>query len=87
MPRSSTPQCMCCAADDWGIAAPGKCYSWAVQLLELMRRISLVQPACSWGTWCSGITSAPHAEGPGLKSQCVHFILGVKRGAFEMNDR
>ena len=24
------------------------------------------------GTWCSGITSAPHAEGPGFKSQCVH---------------
>ena len=24
------------------------------------------------GTWCSGITSASHAEGPGLKSQCVH---------------
>ena len=23
------------------------------------------------GTWCSGITSASHAEGPGLKSQCV----------------
>ena len=22
------------------------------------------------GTWCSGITSAPHAEGPGFKSQC-----------------
>ena len=26
----------------------------------------------SWGTWCSGITSASHAEGPGFKSQCVH---------------
>ena len=24
------------------------------------------------GTWCSGITSAPHAEGPGLNPQCVH---------------
>ena len=24
------------------------------------------------GTWCSGITSASHAEGPGFKSQCVH---------------
>ena len=23
------------------------------------------------GTWCSGITSASHAEGPGFKSQCV----------------
>ena len=27
------------------------------------------------GTWCSGITSASHAEGPGFKSQCVHFHL------------
>ena len=26
----------------------------------------------TWGTWCSGITSASHAEGPGLKTQCVH---------------
>ena len=26
----------------------------------------------SWGTWCSGITSASHAEGPGFKAQCVH---------------
>ena len=26
----------------------------------------------TWGTWCSGITSAPHVEGPGFKSQCVH---------------
>ena len=28
----------------------------------------------SKGTWCSGITSASHAEGPGFKSQCVHFF-------------
>ena len=33
---------------------------------------------CPWGTWCSGITSAPHAEGPGFKSQCVH----LKGGAY-----
>ena len=24
------------------------------------------------GTWCSGITSALHAEGPGFNPQCVH---------------
>ena len=30
------------------------------------------------GTWCSGITSAPHAEGPGLKSQCVHLFEANK---------
>ena len=28
--------------------------------------------AIPMGTWCSGITSASHAEGPGFKSQCVH---------------
>ena len=28
--------------------------------------------AQSLGTWCSGITSASHAEGLGFKSQCVH---------------
>ena len=27
----------------------------------------------AWGIWCSGITSASHAEGPGLNPQCVHF--------------
>ena len=26
----------------------------------------------SRGTWCSGITSASHAEGPGFNPQCVH---------------
>ena len=26
------------------------------------------------GAWCSGITSASHAEGPGFKSQCAHFV-------------
>ena len=38
-------------------------------------RSAFIQSRCtmhSWGTWCSGITSAPHVEGPGLKSQCVH---------------
>ena len=29
------------------------------------------------GTWCSGITSAPHAEGPGFKSRCVQITRGV----------
>ena len=34
----------------------------------------LCQDKQSSGTWCSGITSASHAEGPGFKSQCVHFL-------------
>ena len=29
----------------------------------------------SRGTWCSGITSASHAEGPGFKSQCLHGLF------------
>ena len=42
-----------------------------------MRGIHMPCCVCSLvsalGQWCSGITSAPHAEGPGLKSQCVHW--------------
>ena len=41
---------------------------WKQQRLRLIPG-SRLHP---WGTWCSGITSAPHAEGPGFKSQCVH---------------
>ena len=26
------------------------------------------------GTWCSGITSALHAEGPGFNPKCVHLF-------------
>ena len=26
------------------------------------------------GTWCSGITSASHAAGPGFNPQCVHLM-------------
>ena len=29
----------------------------------------------SKGTWCCGIASASHAEGPGFKSQCVHGLF------------
>ena len=32
----------------------------------------LLVPLLLKGTWCSGITSTSHAEGPGFKSQCVH---------------
>jgi hypothetical protein len=31
-----------------------------------------------WGTWCSGITSASHAEGPWFKSQCVHVLESLR---------
>ena len=43
---------------------------------SLLRYSELMQLGLK-GTWCSGITSAPHAEGPGFKFQCVH--------AYQMN--
>ena len=33
------------------------------------------------GTWCSGITSAPHAEGPGCNPQSVHACRELFIGA------
>jgi hypothetical protein len=30
------------------------------------------------GTWCSGITPAQHAGGPGFNPQCVHGLSGSK---------
>ena len=44
------------------------------QEVNLMRCVPLLLK----GTWCSGITSASHAEGPGFKSQCVH-ILSMRK--------
>ena len=32
------------------------------------------------GTWCSGFTSALHAEGPGFNPQCVHFAARARGG-------
>ena len=32
---------------------------------------------CFMGTWCSGITSALHAEGPGFNPQCVQTFLAT----------
>ena len=36
------------------------------------RLVRISAKARQAGTWCSGITSAPHAEGPGFNPQCVH---------------
>jgi hypothetical protein len=33
------------------------------------------------GTWCNGMTSASHAEGPGLESQWVHFVIHMPRSS------
>ena len=32
------------------------------------------------GTWCSGITPALHAEGPGFNPQSVHFAARARDG-------
>ena len=42
-----------------------------------IHRLSMLLPM-QMGTWCSGITSASHAEGPGFKSQCVHFAVVLR---------
>ena len=34
--------------------------------------------SCLSGTWCSGITSASHAEGPGFNPQCVHLATAPR---------
>ena len=41
--------------------------------MRAQKNIHEIEPAAeAMGTWCSGITSAPHAEGPGFNPQCVH---------------
>ena len=47
---------------------------WASQPETTWHVFVWVTPWEQWrrGTWCSGITSASHAEGPGLNPQCVH---------------
>ena len=52
------------------------CANRSTANIKIDRSPSAISNACpcnlSSGAWCSGITSAPHAEGPGFKSQCVH---------------
>jgi hypothetical protein len=45
----------------------------ALWLARHQRGMSVKLRDIAKGTWCSGITSASHAEGPGFKSQCVQF--------------
>ena len=40
---------------------------------------SISAPLQPLGTWCSGITSASHAEGPGFNPQCVHDQIAKQR--------
>ena len=63
-------------------SAPASCHSHGLSL-HLTRTFYAQNKSCAaktlWGTWCSGITSAPHAEGPGFKSQCVHVSRMLQR--------
>ena len=59
---------------------------WPVDMLRFMWKcVRLVgfQAGVS-GAWCSGITSAPHAEGPGFNPQCVHFCSLFKGGSLSI---
>ena len=61
--------------------APASCHTHGLSYLT--RTFYAHNQSCAaktlWGTWCSGITSAPHAEGPGFKSQCVHMGRMLQR--------
>ena len=57
--------------------APLRCAGRAHRLLAA-ETVQMLCALLSRGTWCSGITSASHAEGPGLKSQCVHLLVGQR---------
>ena len=57
--------------------------SWLQSLLNWSASTSLLFSIISRsmdipsGTWCSGITPAQHAGGPGLNPQCVHLLHGT----------
>jgi hypothetical protein len=55
----------------------GRVLEWAVVLrvLGCCARVLFLYS----GTWCSGITSALHAEGPGFNPQCVHRSFALSR--------
>ena len=48
-----------------------------INIANDVQRYVLRRRRCK-GTWCSGITSASHAEGPGFKSQCVHICVRLR---------
>jgi hypothetical protein len=56
----------------------GQVLEWAVGLrvLGCCARVLFLYS----GTWCSGITSALHAEGPGFNPQCVHRFFALSGG-------
>ena len=57
----------CVKSREYLLRSPGTQRCW---VCSVQRRDTI--PSLLKGTWCSGITSAPHAEGPGLNPQCVH---------------
>ena len=52
-----------------------RCSACEVAMAMARTRITMHRKDSRMGTWCSGITSASHAEGPGFNPQCVQFVL------------
>ena len=53
-------------------------FSAPIPVFSCLILVSSVGSQIYKGTWCSGITSASHAEGPGFKSQCVHIFVASR---------
>ncbi len=51
----------------------GLAFAGGGQSLPLLTRKRACLTPCPEGTWCSGITPAQHAGGPGFNPRCVHF--------------
>ena len=75
------------AVHSWRILPNGgaSAYSFAAEQLNrtglttsdlpiLQQRVRVLPANSQMGSWCSGITSASHAEGPGFKSQRVQVL-------------
>ena len=56
----------------YGKVAVAECQGFVHEIFDMSYALSCLIKMQT-GSWCSGITSASHAEGPGFKSKCVHF--------------
>ena len=58
-----------------GLGPPSYIIIMTCRINSFVCKLHLLGALC---TSCSGITAASHAEGPGFKSQCVHFSKLLK---------
>jgi hypothetical protein len=65
-----------CHADDPG-SIPGRGAFFQLPSKITYRNCTFY--SLTTGSWCSGITSALHAEGPGFKSRRIHFLCTSPR--------